>query len=80
VSPLADPDLAYLHISDERENAQQEWHKQDSEHMEALEGAHARLGEHNRAMERQLKVRLGVVMVAVRSVDTGLSQVIQCVE
>lgn len=55
-SSLADPDLAYLNIGDERDSAEKEYMKQDSEHMEALEQAYGRLREQNRAMEQQLKV------------------------
>lgn len=52
-----DPDLAYLNITDEKESAEKEYMKQDSEHMAALEEAYARLREQNRTMEQQLKVR-----------------------
>jgi uncharacterized protein (DUF2132 family) len=54
---MADPDLEYLNIADERESVEKEYLKQDSEHMEALEAAYARLQEQNRTMEQQLKVR-----------------------
>ncbi len=55
-SPLADPDLAYLNLGYDRDTAEKEYIKQDSEHMEALEAAYGRLRQQNSAMTEQLKV------------------------
>lgn len=53
---LADPDLAYLNITDERDSAEKEYHRQDSNHMQALEEAHVQLREQNASVEQQLNV------------------------
>ncbi|KAL4859461.1 hypothetical protein ACK3TF_000562 [Chlorella vulgaris] len=62
---MADPDLAYLNITDERDSAEKEYHRQDSNHMQALEEAHVQLREQNASVEQQLN---GVV-AAVNDVE-----------